>query len=40
MKERGLIDSDFQRNPASALSPAARSEVSYLMRRLEAAVKR
>lgn len=40
MKERGLIESDFQRTPATALSPVARSEVTYLMRRLEAAVKR
>ncbi|HEY6491779.1 MAG TPA: dihydrodipicolinate synthase family protein [Trebonia sp.] len=35
MRQRGLLDSDFQRSPAVPLSPAARAEVSYLMRRLE-----
>jgi 4-hydroxy-tetrahydrodipicolinate synthase len=37
MRERGLIASDFQRTPAVPLSPAARAEVSFLRRRLEAA---
>jgi 4-hydroxy-tetrahydrodipicolinate synthase len=37
MRERGLIASDFQRSPAVPLSPAARAEVSFLRRRLEAA---
>jgi 4-hydroxy-tetrahydrodipicolinate synthase len=37
MKQRGWIRSEYQRSPAAALSPAARSEVSFLMRRLEAA---
>jgi 4-hydroxy-tetrahydrodipicolinate synthase len=37
MKERGLIDSDFQRSPALPLSPTARAEVAFLRQRLEAA---
>jgi 4-hydroxy-tetrahydrodipicolinate synthase len=37
MKQRGLIRSEHQRRPALSLSPTARSEVSFLMRRLEAA---
>ncbi|HEY1821359.1 MAG TPA: dihydrodipicolinate synthase family protein [Trebonia sp.] len=37
MQQRGLISSDFQRSPAVPLSLTAKAEVSYLMRRLEAA---
>jgi 4-hydroxy-tetrahydrodipicolinate synthase len=33
-KLRGAILSDAQRKPAAALSPVARSEVSYLLARL------
>jgi 4-hydroxy-tetrahydrodipicolinate synthase len=31
---RGFIASDAQRNPAAALSAAARAEVDYLLARL------
>src|SRR5262245_47172137 len=34
LKLRGAILSDAQRKPAAALSPIARSEVSYLLARL------
>ena len=34
LMRRGLIASDAQRKPASALSPAARQEVDYLLARL------
>ena len=34
LKLRGVILSDAQRKPATALSPLARSEVSYLLARL------
>jgi 4-hydroxy-tetrahydrodipicolinate synthase len=37
LKKRGLISSDFQRDPAVRLSPVAEAEVSFLMGRLEAA---
>jgi 4-hydroxy-tetrahydrodipicolinate synthase len=37
MQRRGLIQSDHQRRPAAVLSSASRSEVAYLMQRLEAA---
>jgi 4-hydroxy-tetrahydrodipicolinate synthase len=34
LKARGAITSDAQRAPASRLSPHARAEVAYLLRRL------
>jgi 4-hydroxy-tetrahydrodipicolinate synthase len=37
MRQRSLIRSEHQRSPALRLSPAAQAEVSFLMRRLEAA---
>jgi 4-hydroxy-tetrahydrodipicolinate synthase len=37
LKKRGVIASDAQRKPASALSDAARAEVDYLLARVERA---
>ena len=34
LQKRGAIASDAQRKPASALSPAGRAEVDYLLARL------
>ena len=34
LKKRGLLASDAQRKPASGLTPAARSEVDYLLSRV------
>jgi 4-hydroxy-tetrahydrodipicolinate synthase len=34
MMRRGILASDAQRKPGSALSPAARAEVDYLLSRI------
>jgi 4-hydroxy-tetrahydrodipicolinate synthase len=40
LKRRGILTSDAQRKPGTALSPTARAEVDYLIARLARADRR